>query len=221
MGGRNKQDTELEEENKRLKRENEKLKKENKHLKKRLRFYENPHTPPSRLRLKQESSQRNPKKRGAPVGHKGTTRKTPAPTRFIDVVEEECPHCHSTLGEPVKVRSKITEEMPKPPPPEAIQFNISEYKCPSCGKKGVAKHPECPKQGRFGVRMLSLIVFLQIFMRGVTRKVPAFLKYQNGMNLSPASCSNILSRIGRVCQSEYDELKERIRKSSVVHANRI
>jgi len=83
----------------------------------------------------------------------------------------------------------------------------------------VAKHPGCPKQGRFGVRMLSLIVFLQIFMRGVIWKVPAFLKYQNGMDLSPASCSNILARIGKVCQKEYDGLKERIRKSSVVYVD--
>jgi transposase len=102
---------------------------------------------------------------------------------------------------------------------EVVQFNIAEYKCPCCRRRVVAKHPECPMQGRFGVRMLSLIVFLQIFMRGVTRKVPAFLRYQNDMDLSPASCSNILSRIGKVCQKEYDGLKERIRKSTVVYVD--
>ena len=219
MTRKKKKDTELEEENEHLRKENERLKEENTKLKKRLRLYENPHTPPSKLKLRQISLQKKPRKRGAPVGHKGITRKTPAPTRFIDVVEKECPYCHSNLGEPVKVRSRIIEEIPEPPPAEAVQFNIAEYECPSCKRILVAKHPECPKQGRFGVRMLSLIVFLQIFMRGVTRKVPAFLKYQNGMNLSPASCSNILSRIGKVCQKEYDELKERMRKSSVVYAD--
>ncbi len=202
-----------------LEGENTVLKEENKYLKKRPRFYENPHTPPSRLGLKQGSPWRKPKKRGAPAGHKGTTRKTPAPTRFIDVMEKECPHCHGELGEPVKVKSRITEEIPEPPPVDVIQFNIAEYKCPYCRRKVVAKHPQCPRQGRFGVRMLALTVFLQIFMRGVTGKVPAFLGYQNGMDLSPASCSNILARIGKVCQSEYDGLKEGIRKSSVVYVD--
>jgi hypothetical protein len=102
---------------------------------------------------------------------------------------------------------------------ESYLMHDPEYKCPHCGKHVIAKHPECPKQGRFGVRMLSLIVFLQIFMRGVTRKVPAFLRYQNGINLTPASCSNILSRIGKVCQQEYEKLKENIRKSSVVYTD--
>ena len=98
-----KQITDMEKENKRLKKEIEKLEKENKELKKRLKFYENPHTPPSRLKLKHINLEKKPGKRGAPVGHKGTTRSMPPPTKIIDVVEKKCPYCQGELMEPIGV----------------------------------------------------------------------------------------------------------------------
>jgi transposase len=196
------------------------IEKENKELKKRLRFYEGPNTPPSKLGFKEKpTDKKEPKKLGAPVGHPGVTRKTAVPNKVIDVGATTCPHCRSPLGKPFRVSKRIIEEIPEPLPVEVVQYNISEYDCPGCGKKVVARNPECPRQGRFGVRFLSLIVFLQIFMRGVSRKIPSFLEYQNGVKVTPATCSNILERIAGVCQQEYDELKKKIRKEPVVYVD--
>ena len=71
--------------NQELEKENETLKKENEALKKRLLYYENPNTPPSARQLKKVDKKpeniSNPKKRGAPNGHKGATRPTKEPER--------------------------------------------------------------------------------------------------------------------------------------------
>jgi regulator of replication initiation timing len=68
---------EIKTENGTLKTENGRLRRENEALKNRLRFYENPNTPPSQPTLKKqkERDEKVEKKRGAPPGHRGATRK--------------------------------------------------------------------------------------------------------------------------------------------------
>jgi cell division septum initiation protein DivIVA len=58
-----------------LERENRELKKRIEELEKKLRFYESPHLPSSKRILKEKEGAKPPKKRGAPPGHKGATRK--------------------------------------------------------------------------------------------------------------------------------------------------
>jgi len=74
-------------------------KQENDALRKKLFFYENPHTPPSVTTLKKTSTESNidsnPKKRGAPKGHRGATRPTPVPDETKDVIAKNCEKCGS------------------------------------------------------------------------------------------------------------------------------
>jgi len=210
-----------EDEAEKLRRENaelkEKLKKVQKELdeaNKKLRFYENPHTPPSKVRFKQATASKTPKKRGAPVGHKGVTRKKPEPTEFIPVHMDSCPHCKSMNIEMIGTQNKDIEEIPDPLPIRFIRFILSIYWCHDCGKKFVAKHEACPKQGRFGITFLALVIFLKIFMRGVMRKIPVFLQTQNGISISAATVNNILGSVAASAESEFDALKSDIRKCS-------
>ena len=202
----------------RLRKENEalreKLKKIQKELddaNKKLKFYENPHTPPSKVRFKQVTVS-IPRKRGAPVGHKGVTRKKPQPTEFIPVHADSCPNCKSSAIEEIGVQNKDIEEIPDPLPIRFIRFLLSVYLCHNCGKKFVAKHEACPKRGRFGITFLALVIFLKIFMRGVMRKVPVFLQTQNGISISAATVNNILEMVAASAESEFDAIKAEIRK---------
>lgn len=184
-------------------------------LKKKLRMYENPHTPPSKVRFKQQrrvTASKTPKKRGAPAGHRGVTRPKPTPTKFIDVTAANCTRCNAELGAPVGVRTKLIEEIPEPLPIEHIQFNLHEYVCPECGEKIIARHELCPRKGRFGITFLALVIFLKIFMRGVMRKVPVFLQTQNGISISAATVNNILERVAASAETEFDALRSDIRR---------
>ena len=195
---------------KKLDETEEKLKKtENK-----LSAYENPNTPPSKVLFKKVTKSKTPKKRGAPVGHKGVTRKKPEPTEFIPVNTDSCPHCKSTNIEMIGTQNKDIEEIPDPLPIRFIRFLLSIYLCHNCGKKFVAKHEACPKTGRFGITFLALVIFLKIFMRGVMRKIPVFLQTQNGISISAATVNNILGVVAASAESEFDSLKSDIRKCS-------
>lgn len=190
------------------------LEREKERLEKRLKIYENPHTPPSKVRFKQVAASKTPKKRGAPIGHKGITRKKPQPTEFIPVHTDSCPHCNSTNIEMIGTQNRDIEEIPDPLPIRFIRFILSKYSCHDCGKKFVAKHETCPKQGRFGITFLALVIFLKIFMRGVMRKIPVFLQTQNGISISPATVNNILGIVATSAESEFETLKSDIRKCS-------
>lgn len=204
-----------------LRRENELLKKENQKLKKKLeeaenelKFYKNPHTPPSKLRSKKAAPQKTPKKRGAPIGHKGYTRLKPTPTKFVDVTADICPICGSSKIEVIGIKANLIEEIPEPLPIEYIQFNRHQYNCLDCGETFLAKHEQCPQNGRFGITFLALVIFLKIFMRGVMRKVPVFLQTQNGISISPATVNSILQMVASAAEDEFEALKTEIRKST-------
>ncbi|MCG2727249.1 MAG: hypothetical protein L6244_01175, partial [Candidatus Methanoperedenaceae archaeon] len=81
---------ELEKENQELENKTEILEKENEYLKKRLLYYENPNTPPSARQIEKADKTPtenipSPKKRGAPIGHKGATRPTKEPEKTKEV----------------------------------------------------------------------------------------------------------------------------------------
>ncbi len=86
-----------------LTNENLLLRTENEDLKRRLLLYENLHTPPSLQRIKPvEKENHTPKKRGAPLGHRGATRIHGEPDEIIHVSTDVCPKCSHKLGIPVK-----------------------------------------------------------------------------------------------------------------------
>ena len=64
---------------------------------KRLRVYENPNTPPSQQRIKEKKEEKKPSNgtRGAPKGHKGTTREYKDPDETILVDNDKCVKCGS------------------------------------------------------------------------------------------------------------------------------
>ena len=195
------------------------LEKEKERLEKRLKIYEGPHIPSSKQRFKTKSSSdaKTPKKRGAPVGHKGVTRPTNEPTETVPVFQDSCPHCHSANIEQIGTQNKDIEEIPDPLPIRFIRFLLAVYLCHNCGKKSVAKHEACPQKGRFGITFLALVIFLKIFMRGVMRKLPVFLDTQNDITVSAATIHNILERVAAAADCEFETLKSDIRKCAHLH----
>ncbi len=161
------------------------LEKRNAELEARLAKYENAHTPPSLQRTRTSKPKSNSP--GRPQGHKGSTRPTPVPERIVGATQEECPNCHSVLGSPVKIESRIIEEIPVPKPIIVTEFRLAHYDCPSCREHVIAKHPECPTEGRFGPRALAHITLLKYDDRLPHRKVCRALKREFGLEITPAT----------------------------------
>ncbi len=66
---------------------------------------------------------------------------------------------------------------------------------------------------------MILVIFIKFLLRGVLRKTAKFLHTGFALNLTPASVNAIVGRVAGAACREYNEIKERIRKSSLVYVD--
>lgn len=195
------------------------LEQENAEFKKKLRFYENPNTPPSQQRFKHGKAPEPdaaPKKRGAPKGHRGATRPMPIPTRHEKVVGKHCPLCGShdldhKKDEPV---TRCREDIERPSTPVVNEYECEVCECRECGHVFIAAHEDCPQEGAFGLHLITIIALLKFGLRGPIRKVGDFVWHAYGLAISPKGILDILRRACGACEAEYERTRQRIAQAA-------
>jgi transposase len=183
-------------------------------LKKELRKYKNENTPSSANKHLKPNAQgfrkKNGSRRGAPKGHKGTTRQsTPTSHEVVDV--NQCPCCSSNNIIDDKVLKRVVTEIPEPVIPEDKSVDVHIKKCHDCGLRFVPKHNITPLKGKFGINLMVLVIFIKFILRGVLRKTVNFLDVGFAFKITPASVNAIIQRAAEAAESEYEALKTRIR----------
>ena len=206
----------------RLTEENTRLQRENTELRHRLAAYENPHTPPSKLRYPtpQRRLLGGPRYPGRPRGHRGSTRPTPRP----DVVKappwkKSCEHCGTPLGEPSYVKHRIVEEIGNPAPRQVIKYLEYRWTCTECDASTSARHPDCPPEGRFGRNVLIQATLMKYEERLPHRKVSETLDRTYGLRVTPATVFDITRRVSGWLRPEYTRIQRRIRSADVVYVD--
>lgn len=195
------------------------MRKENEALKKELRKYKNSNTPPSahpHLKPTMPAFGRN-KKRGAPVGHIGTTRWKREAKEERHIHGEECPRCESDDISVIGKKHQQIEEMPPDIQPEAVDVVRDVCRCNKCKLKFLARDGVTPVQGRFGINLIVLIIFLKFIVRGVLRKTTSFLDASFALKLAPASVQAIIERAAKAGEAEYESLKQKIRAAKLLY----
>jgi len=201
------------------------VERENEKLRRRLRLHENPHTPSSAKRFSKKKKKcvegtSPPKKRGAPVGHRGATRPKPKPDKIVPVVAPACEQCGGSHLEELEVaETSVIEDLPPPQEIKVTQYDRHNVRCLDCGHEFVSKHRDCPQKGNFGIYLLVYITMLKFHLRGVLRKIQDFLKYSNDFDISVKGIHDILLRVGDVCKTGYADTLEKIRKAPWVYAD--
>ena len=221
----------LEQEKKELKQENQQLHQENKRLRAKLRWYEGPHTPPSKEQPDEEESSSSdgdeddeqPRTDGGTPGRKSghdpEWRDAPNPDREIEVTCDCCPECGELFDESAGVSPRLVEELPDPQPPEVTQYNRHHYECHSCGTETVASHPDCPDEGQFGVNVIAQSALSRYDHRLPYRKIGDRFEQLHGLELSGASAWHATERAARVGRCEYERIRRRIQQADVVHVD--
>ena len=218
-----------------LKAEVQRLADEKSALERKLRWYENPHVPPSVATLTGKATKKKkdpvkeqqsraegpapPVKRGAPLGHRGATRETPVPDEVVEVTAARCPGCARYPGEPHGTEIKTIEELPPPPKITVTRFELKKYKCIHCGLDFTATHGECPTSGTFGPSLLTYMTLLKVFMRAPLRKTGEFMEYHDNFQISPKGILDAVNRVGKACKGEHERLKARLREAKWVHVD--
>lgn len=204
-----------------LEKENEKLKKEKEALEKELRKYKNPNTPPSaNQHLKptfSKSIEVKPHKRGAPLNHLGTNRAKKETLNEHHIFGTECPNCQSKHFAVIGQKVQQQEEIPPDIQPEAVNIIRDICQCNNCQLKFVARDEKTPLQGKFGINLMVLVIFLRFIVRGVFRKTASFLDASFALKLAPASIQAIIERAAQAGGKEYDRLKQKIREAKLLY----
>ena len=224
----------LEEENQQLREqveELEELRKENKRLRAKLRWYEGPHTPPSKEQPGDEESSSSdgdeddeqPRTDGGTpgrkAGHEPEWRDAPDPDQEIEVTCDCCPECGEQFDESAGVSPRLVEELPDPQPPEVTQYNRHHYECHSCGTETVASHPDCPDRGQFGVNVIAQSALSRYDHRLPYRKIGDRFEQLHGLELSGASAWHATERAARAGRCEYEQIRHQIQQADVVHVD--
>jgi len=206
--------------NEQQRHEIELLKARIKELEARLAKYENPHTPPSLRRGgkgRQEQNEGGLGKPGQKIGHEGVTRPHAKPDRQVEVTADRCPDCGTGLGNPIRIESKIVEEIPEPQPVIVTEYKIAHYRCPRCRKEVAANDANCPIEGRFGNNIIAQATLLKYEDRLPHRKIQDALGRMYGLDISPATILDLTRRAADAVQSQYDMILDRIRNASIVY----
>jgi hypothetical protein len=203
-----------------LEKENEKLKRKNDALEKELHKYKNPNTPPSAHPfLKPVARSVQGHRRGAPLDHNGLTRQRKLDGEPRYITGEECPNCRSDNISVIGQRRQQQEEMPSDISPKIINVVRDVCRCNKCHLKFLARDGVTPVQGRFGVNMMVLVIFLKFIVRGVLRKTASFLDASFAMKLAPASVQAIIERAAKAGEAEYENLKKKIKTAKTLYVD--
>lgn len=204
-----------------LEKENERLKKAKEALEKELRKYKNPNTPPSaNQHLKPAFSKKidvKSHKRGAPFDHQGTTKPKIDTPNMYRICGTECPNCQSKKFDVIGQKLQQQEEIPPDIQPEAVNIIRDICQCKNCNLKFLARDNKTPLQGKFGINLMVLVIFLKFIVRGVLRKTTSFLEASFALKLAPASVQAIIERAAEAGGKEYDRLKQKIRGAKLLY----
>ena len=210
---------ELEKNSEKLKADLDKTKKEKEALEKELRKYKNPNTPPSahphvKPCVKPSAAGR---RRGAPLGHKGVTRWRKLGGEPRHIHQDECPNCGSKNIDVIGQRHQQQEELPPEIQPVAVDVERDVCRCNKCKLKFLARDGITPVQGRFGINLMVLVIFLKFIVRGVLRKTTSFLDASFALKLAPASVQAIIERAAKAGEAEYKALKSKIKRAKLLY----
>jgi len=107
--------------------------------------------------------------------------------------------------------------MPPEIQPVVVDVVRDVCRCNKCKLKFLARDGTTPIQGRFGINLIVLVIFLKFIVRGVLRKTTSFLDASFAMKLAPASVQTIIERAAKAGETEYELLKEKIRAAKLLY----
>jgi transposase len=216
------QQSKLEQENEELKRRLEKAQSEIQEAQARIEELERVaarQMAPFRRREELTVPPAEKKRPGRKAGHPGTRRPRPRQIHAeVNVPLDSCPGC----GGPVCDRTPVTQYVEELPPLEPIVTRLTTWKgkCACCGEVRT-NHPlqTSTAQGAanvlLGPRAAALAVLFNKHLGIPLRKTCAIFKQGFGLSLTAGGLAQLLHRVAKTLQPQYEALKAQVRQSPV------
>ena len=179
-----------------------------------------PLTPSGSIPVYQKPNKRKrSKKPGRKKGHKADFRKIP---EKIDKREEHrldsCPHCGTAVKDPVEQRQRYIEDLP-PVQPIVTEHIIYRYWCNCCHKIVEPTLTEALPNSNIGLGVYIYAAWLNKARRISLGNLVVILNQLFHYKISPGALAKAWQRFAELLQSEYDAIGEKVKNSSVLHAD--
>jgi len=163
-----------------------------------------------------------PKKRGPPVGHPPWQRPIPAHVdRTVSIpAPTVCPHCAcSGLRPCTQTVDQIQEDIAIQPRTVVTRFHHQTAFCPDCRRPVYATAPDELRNCSIGPTTKAVGVWLHHQLKLPFRQVQDLFATLFGMSFVPASALNFSLSAAQKSQPLYDDLREKIRASTLLHVD--
>lgn len=180
-------------------------------LEKRLRVYENPHIPSSKHVIREVKVKPPPKKRGAPNGHKGATRKKPEPSNIVELKPKSCTNCNGEDFKIIRERKKTVENIKIIK--TATEFHFYDCHCNLCNTDFTTKDSELPVSGNFGPDISAL--WTMAYYKGTVPFERLSEVSENCLDtgITMGGLHNVVYRNARIFKLQYEQIFKNVRKS--------
>lgn len=148
-------------------------------------------------------------------------RKRETPTEEVYHALENCPDCGRTLSGGWEHSRRQVIELPNAPV-RIIDHVVIARHCGACGKRHIPKldlSGQVIGNGRFGIRLMSVIASMATVYRMPYRIIQKTLKALWGLKISLGEVAEILHRVAEHGQGVYEGLLDEVRGSPVVNAD--
>jgi transposase len=162
------------------------------------------------------------KKRGAPVGHPGWSR--PVPLKIDRIVSvpapTTCPHCQSDHLKPAgTIHEHIQEDIVINPRTVVTKYLHEEAFCPRCNRAVVQAGEDEIPNAPIGPVAKSTAGYLRYAVGISYRKIGAIFRDLFGLRCVPASLVGFDRKAAKRGEAIYEDLREKIRASAMVHVD--
>lgn len=151
----------------------------------------------------------------------GFARKRQTPTETVEHAPEACSCCGRKLSGGWVQRTREVIELPQAPI-RVIEHKIYGRHCGVCNRDEIAS-PDLSAsvvgQSRLGIRLMSLIAYLDTVCRMPVRAIKRLLEGLYGLVLSVGAICRVLQQVAERGKPTYDQLLARLRASPYVHAD--
>lgn len=186
-------------------------------LEKRLQIYEHPHIPSSKRIIKEPEEPGEPKKRGAPEGHTGATRKQPEPDITKHIFAEDCPNCRSKSILMMGQNRQMSEDVLIIP--IATEFVSHNYVCMQCDYAFSATSPDMPKDGGFGPNISAIWSMLHYQGTIPFDRLAKTSGHVFGIPVTAPAVLDAIYRTAGIFQPYFDGISKRVMKSKYVRSD--
>ena len=162
------------------------------------------------------------KKRGAPVGHPGWFRKKPEHVdQTVHVSAPEiCPHCQSEKLTPIQeLKEHFQEDIVLKPRTVVTRYLHKQAYCAHCSRPVIKAADNELLNAHIGPVAKSTAIYLRYRMALPYRKVQELFKDLFDLEFVPASALGFDKKAALKGEGIYEDLREKIKASPVVHAD--